>query len=185
MKHLLLTTIIGFWASCSVAWAQQPPPTSVSNQGDGAGAKPARCEHRSAVLHWIHQDTPADELIVVVARLGDGDVRPNLAWRRLHNVRAYWTEYSHEGREGPRRDPEKIVLAEGERVKGYGLLEFYVGGKLVQAIRAARNSDVDFGDCYPPDESYIRNHVYDPCSVERHRIFYPCRDRTVRRGRRR
>jgi hypothetical protein len=126
------------------------------------------------MLDYINQDAKADGLIIVVARLGDGDIRPNLNWRRLYNVRAYWTEFL-------RRKPETIILAEGERVKGYGQMEFYLGGNLVYVLKIARNADVDFGNCYPPDDSYIRNGVFDPCWLKNHRVFYPCRDRNVRR----
>jgi hypothetical protein len=71
-------------------------------------------------------------------------------------------------------------LAEGEKIRGYGQLEFYVGGKLEWVIKAARNSDVDFGDCYPPDDSFIRNRAYNPCQVKSHGIFYPCRERVTK-----
>jgi hypothetical protein len=179
MKKLLPIVILGLLPY--LAMAQQTPPLVPVKLNDFTNAKPAQCADRTGALDGIIQKTPSDELIIVVARLGDGDVRPNLNWRRLHNVRAYWTEYLYEGREGYRRNPSTIILAEGERVKGYGHLEFYVGGKLIWVIKVARNSDVDFGDCYPPDDSFIRNRVYNPCWVKSHRIFYPCRDQYMRR----
>lgn len=119
---------------------------------------------------------------MVIARLGDGETRPNLSWRRLHNVRVYWIEYLYEEH---RRKPETIVLAEGERVKGFGHLEFYVGGKLVEVLKVARNADLSVGSCYPPDESYIRDGVFNRCRLESDKNFYPCRDRRARRGNRR
>ena len=183
MKLLLLTLIFGL-LSCSTM-AQQASPLAPVKLSDFANAKPEPCAARTAALDGIVQKTPADELIIVIAHLGDGDVRPNLNRRRLHNVRAYWTQYLYEGREGYRRNPKTIILAEGEKVKGFGQLEFYVGGKLVWVLKVARNADVDFGDCYPPDDSFIRHRVYDPCWVKSHQIFYPCRDRNIRRKGRR
>jgi hypothetical protein len=179
MKKIILLIILGSLSYPAVA--QQTPPLTPVKLSDFADSKPAHCAERTAVLDGIAQKTPADELIIVVARLGDGDGRPRLNWRRLHNVRAYWTEYLYEGREGHKRQPETIILAEGERVKGYGQLEFYVGGKLVWVLKVARNADVEFGDCYPPDDSFIRNKIYDRCWVKSHQIFYPCRDKNVRR----
>jgi hypothetical protein len=179
MKKLFLTIIFGLLSYPAVA--QQSPPLTHVKSGDFANTEPAQCAERTAALDGIVQQTPANGLIIVIARLGDGDIRPNLSWRRLHNVRAYWTAYLYGGREGYRRNPANVVLAEGEKVKGYGQLEFYVSGKLIWVLKVARNSDVDFGDCYPPDDNYIRNRVYNPCWVKSHRIFYPCRDRNVRR----
>ncbi len=182
MKSLFLSLICCLLLSVTGVEAQEPPPLSTYRLSDFDGYRPAHCADRTAALDGITQKTPADELIFVIARLGSGETRPNLNWRRLHNVRAYWTGYLPEGH---RRKPETIILAEGERISGYGHLEFYVGGNLVWVIKIARNSDVDFGDCYPPDDSYIRNRVYNPCWVESHRIFYPCRDRNMRRRKRR
>ncbi|MCA1618000.1 MAG: hypothetical protein LC795_01520 [Acidobacteria bacterium] len=172
MKILLL--IFGV-LSCSAAVAQQPPlePVKLS---DFANAKPGRCEYRTAILDGIHQKTPADETITVIARLGDGETRTNLSWRRLHNVRVYWTQYLYKEH---RRKPETIILAEGERVKGLGHLEFYVGGKLVEVMKVARTADLSIGSCYPPDDSYIRNRIFNPCWLESNRNFYPCRDKRM------
>ena len=182
MKTLFFSLSCCLLLSVATVEAQDAPPLEALRPSDFVNLKPARCEERTATLDVITWRTPADELIIVVARLGDGETRPGLNRRRLHNVRAFWTEFMS-GEQ--RRKPETIILAEGERVAGHGRLEFYVGGKLVSVIKAHRNSDVDFGDCYPPDDSYIVNRVYDPCRVESHRIFYPCRDRKTRRGKRR
>lgn len=181
MKKLFLTIAIGLSLSCMSALAQQAslPPVKLS---DFDNYEPARCEDRSAAIDFIHQKTPPDVMIIVVARLGSGETRPDLNRRRLRNVRAFLTEYLlGEGR----REPETIGMVEGVTVGGYGRLEFYVSGKLVWLIKVRQNSDVDFGSCYPPDDSYIRNSVYDPCWVKSHRMFYPCRDRYVRRNNKR
>jgi len=164
------------------ATAQEPPPLPRVEQGDFADAKPSNCASRTAALDGITQKTPKDESIIVIARPGEGDTRPGLSRRRLHNVRAYWSEYPPAEY---RRRPETIVLAEGERVGGFGRLEFYVGGNLVWVDKVARNADLRVGECYPPDDSYIRNGVFYLCEVRGNRIFYPCRDAVRRRRKRR
>jgi hypothetical protein len=132
-------------------------------------AEPPRCHAREMVLYGIAKETDPDRLIIVVARLGEGENRPNLNRRRLHNVRTYWTEFLKEYL----RKRETIILAEGERVKDYGRLEFYVDGKLMATLRLNRNSDLGVIDC-------SRAHDDPPCpSYERN--FYPCRDRYSRR----
>jgi hypothetical protein len=88
-------------------------------------------------------------------------------------VRIYWTEYLT----AIKRKPELVILSEGESVEGDGRLEFYVAGKLKGVLKVRRNADLYVGTCYPPDDGYIRNRVYDHCWVKEDRNFYPCRDR--------
>jgi hypothetical protein len=180
MKFSGIIFIGGFLLSCSTVSAQSAlEPVKLS---DYANSGPMGCADRQAVIDVISQKTPADELIIVIARAGTGDVRTNLNRRRLHNVRVFWTEFLEQF---GRRKPETIVLAEGERVKGYGHLEFYVGGKLVGVVKVARNADLSIGSCYPPDDSYIRNRIFNPCWVKSDRNFYPCRDLYSKRRRNR
>jgi hypothetical protein len=76
-------------------------------------------------------------------------------------------------------------LAEGERVKGFGRLDFYVGGKLDYVMPVAPDADLFVGNCYPPDDNFIKNGIYDPCRVADQQNFYPCRDKRAPRRRRR
>jgi hypothetical protein len=174
MKILSCSLLFCFVLCVSTVTALQTSSLPPVKASDFADAKPPSCDYRDAVLDGINQKTPADDLIIVIARPGDGDTRPDLSRRRLYNVRAYWTQFPYEGY---RRKPETVVTAEGERRKGYGQLEFYVGGDLVGIMKLARNSDLWIGMCYPPDDSYIRNHNFDPCRVVENKIFYPCRER--------
>ena len=182
MKILSYSLLFCFIQCVSIVTAQQTSSLSPVKARDFADAKPPGCDYRDFVLDGIIQKTPADELIIVIARPGDGDTRPNLSRRRLYNVRAYWTQFLKA--EGAKRKPETVVLAEGEKVKGYGQLEFYVGGKLVEVLKLARNSDLWVGMCYPPDDSYIRNHNFDPCRVAENKVFYPCREKVQSKKRR-
>lgn len=143
------------------AWAQSPPVTAKSFDN----APPTRCEDSINILDSLTQRTAPDELIFVIARLGDKETRANIGRRRLHNVRAYLTEYLTEPR--VRRKPETIILAEGERVRGLGQIELYAGGKLFWVLKIRRNADLVVGTCYPDGDS---------CPPE-DRNLYPCRDK--------
>ena len=134
---------------------------------------PAQCLDYGAVLDAVAQNAPADLLIRVVARLGEGDTRSDLNKRRLHNVRTYWTEFRSD--KLPR---ESITLIEGERVRDYGRLEIYVGDKLTTMLKLKSNLDLIVGNCYPEP-------VWVPlCNVKENRKVYPCLDRKDRRKKR-
>jgi hypothetical protein len=165
--------------SVPICVAQQPQRTPPYRLGDFDDDRPpSSCAERTAILDVITQRVATDELIIVIARLGYGETRPNLNHRRLHNVRIYWTEYLNP--EGRRR-PETIVLAEAERIRGYGRLEFYVGGTLEWVMKVARNADLDVLPCYPEDFDEVeRTRVFDPCRLASARNFYPCRNRNRR-----
>lgn len=161
------------------AGAQQPQsPTHA--QAQSADERPTNCEHRTAVVDSVGQSVPPAELIIVISRPGDGDTRADVGRHRLYNVRAYWTEFLPVRM---RRKKETIILGEGEKVRGFGRLEFYTGGKLSYTTKFRGNEHLLVGECYPPDDSYIRNGVFNLCEVKINRIFYPCRDPKARRRR--
>jgi hypothetical protein len=84
---------------------------------------PFQYQDNGAFLGGIAQMTPADTLIIVIARAGVNETRSNINKRRLYNVRTYLRRFTEKSAS------EAIILAEGERVKDYGRLEFYVNGK--------------------------------------------------------
>ncbi len=164
MKISILTLglCLPLCGSVSVAQQNQIPADRFEELG------PARCGDNIALLDVLTQRTSPHKLIIVIAHLGDGEIKSNLNRRRLHNVRTFWTEYLTA--KGARRKPETVILAEGERVKGYGRLEFYVDGKLIGLLKIRRNADLLVGTCYPTPEER------DPCTLKSDRNFYPCRD---------
>jgi hypothetical protein len=169
MKISILILALCLWLiGWPVAAQQNPIP---ADRFEELG--PAHCGDNIALLDVITQRTAADKLIIIIARLGDGETRANLNRRRLHNVRTYWTEYLTA--EGARRKPQTAILAEGERVAGYGRLEFYVDGKLIGVLKIGRNADLLVGTCYPTPEER------DPCTLKSDRNFYPCRDLSPKR----
>jgi len=74
--------------------------------------------------------------IIVVARFGDGEKFQSLNQRRLKDVVSYLKTKAE----------NKIVAASGERIKGYGRLEFYVSGKLLYVIAYPRQGIIDCRD---------------------------------------
>lgn len=130
--------------------------------------QPTNCENHIAMLEAAHHDAGKDGLIIIIARLGDAESRQDLNRRRLHNARAYLTEYLN------LRALGTIVTAEGERVKGYGRIELYVGGKLYHVLALRRNADLIVGSCEPEA-------LDDARQKELRLKLYPWRDRTPRR----
>lgn len=154
----LLLTCAAFTAAQDVS----PPTGSAPIQME---TKPTNCEFHIATLDAAHKQAGADGLVIVIARLGDGEQRQQLNRRRLYDVRTYLVEFDH-------RSPQTIITAEGERVKGYGRVELYVGGKLFYMLMIRPNADFAVGSCSYEGE--------DPCSHEREKKLYPCLNRNRR-----
>jgi len=130
------------------------------------------CEQNNFALNFLNSAAPKDGLIIAIARLGDGETQNKFNWRRLHNIKVYLTKF------GLNRNPETLILAQGERVKGYGRIEVYLEGKLVDILATKQNQDLLVGSCEPDD---IR-------PVEAEKNFYPYLDQKnktpVKRNRR-
>ncbi|HKV36347.1 MAG TPA: hypothetical protein VJP89_18555 [Pyrinomonadaceae bacterium] len=124
-------------------------------------ATPQHCEVNDNQLDNAHHLAGDDTVIIAVAHLGTGERNPALNRRRLHNVKAYLTNF------GWRRPRETVVTAEGERVNGFGRVEIYVRGGHWATLAVRRNEDLILGLCEP---DYMRGE-------EETRTFYPWRDR--------
>jgi hypothetical protein len=96
-------------------------------------------EHVKAILDFASIERKKDETtIFIIARLGTGESSRRLNQRRLYAPTQYFIE--------TRGIPEtKIVAAEGARVKGPGLVEIYVGGKLYAVFKMKRHRDFSQG----------------------------------------
>jgi hypothetical protein len=70
-----------------------------------------------------------EEKAFVIAHLGAGETNPRLNRRRLNDVK---TEL------GLGNSP-KLIFAEGERVRGLGRIEFYLGSELMSVSLISRN----------------------------------------------
>ncbi len=172
MKLIYQTTLLVLLLFCidfSVV-AQKEESSPNRQPSEFADARPNHCWYNNLRLDEIKQHIPTDKTIIVIARLGDKDLKPNLNKRRLHNIRAYLTfgeSYKH--------TEESIILAEGEPTKGYGQVEFYVDGKIIEVLIAHRNSDLGVTDCYAGIDG-------EPlCAEDWQKLFYPCKDRVEKR----
>ena len=146
--------------------AAQRKVNSGTTQPSKMEATPSNCEENISILGAATQAVDKDGLLVVIARLGDGEQNRELNRRRLHNVRTYLSEYVHA------RAPETIITAEGERLNGYGRIELYVGGKLFHVLTIHRNGDLLVGSCY--------YEIDTPADKERQKNLYPWLDRRPR-----
>ncbi len=108
-------------------------------------AHPTNCEDHIAILEAANHDAGKDGIIIMLARLGSKERGSKLNRRRLYNARAYLTEYLRA------RAPDTIVTAEGERTRGYGRIEIYVGGKLYHVFAVERDADFIVGSCEPEE----------------------------------
>jgi hypothetical protein len=126
--------------------SQQSPKANLPQE-----RRPIGCENNSAQLGRTAEalgKAGSDGVIIAVARLGTGEVSRELNRRRLCNVNFFLQHYSGV--------PEKrVVIAEGEKVKGYGRVDLYVGGALVETLLADKGKDLcvtccgDYSDFYP------------------------------------
>ena len=143
--------------------------SSASAQVIGVKTQPNNCEDNLHALNVVHQVAEGADLIIIIARLGTGETRRNINLRRLHNAQTYLASELYW-----KRDPKTVVVAEGERVNGYGRLEIYVRGVFWDAMLIKRNSDLLVGSCEPDD---IRPKWVDA-------IFYPFLDEKSRKSKR-
>ena len=130
---------------------------------------PYVCDGNVFILNVAHLRARETDLIIVIARLGDGETRRALNRRRLHNVRTYLTSELFR-----KRDPKTVIVAQGERVKGYGRIEIYLKGALFDYLTVKRNGDLIVGTCEPDN---LRPKLADE-------IFYPFLDAKSRQAKR-
>jgi hypothetical protein len=167
MKLIFRTTSFALLVLSTLAvWAQNAEPVPALKSSDFVDATPEPCWSDELKLAQLTQHTPKDKTFIIIARAGDKDSKRELNRRRLYNIRAYMTQLMGE-RYG--RDPEKIILAEGEPIKGFGQVEFYLDGRLVEVIKTRPNGDL-IVDCYGGIDGQ------PPCAEDWQKLFYPCKD---------
>jgi len=83
---------------------------------------------------------------IIIARLGNGECSRELNQRRLYNVQTFLSRYKT-------ISAENIVVAEGEKARGYGRVEIYVGGKLLTTLTVLKNEDL-MVDCCEGDTNF-------------------------------
>lgn len=129
----LVTGLLMFGATTAGA-TQESRPTKPIVRNDN------NCESNKAYFDYVAASAGEDELIILIARLGDEETSRAYTRRRLYNISTYLNYI----REIPK---ERIIRAEGERIRGRGRVEVYVRGKLMIVFSVGRNQDLAGGDC--------------------------------------
>lgn len=96
------------------------------------------CETTKAALDLIAQRAGQDGFIIIIARLGTKEYSRTLNRERMQLL----ADFMHNTRGVPR---ERIVLAEGKRVRGLGRVEIYLKGRLFTVFTINRNKDLARG----------------------------------------
>jgi hypothetical protein len=106
------------------------------------GQPPDNCEGNSARLDVVlnkSRGAGENKVAIVIARLGTREQSRELNRRRLYTVRSYLTAMG--------LSSQKLITAEGERVQGYGRIEVYIDGELVEVLSVERCKDLPVGIC--------------------------------------
>lgn len=98
--------------------------------------EPINCEVALVYLDQLAAKVQRDHdaYLIIVARLGTGERATSLSWNRLGLVKELLAD---------RVPNTNVVTAIGRQVKGYGQLEFYVGGTLLYVLRYKRNLNIN------------------------------------------
>ena len=100
------------------------------------------------VVNDALEKTKTDGVLIAIVRLGDGENSQQLVRRRIFNIRQYFRTRGH------RLPSEKLVVAQGEKVKGYGRIEYYLDGKLHERLLYPKNSFICQSCCGPDPDYY-------------------------------
>jgi hypothetical protein len=139
MLWLLKTSFAQVLISAFVLIAHLQATQNPQIYGEPDGLTGADCEGimmRLDIIAIAADEAGKDKTIIIISRLGSGESSRNLGRRRLRQVADYLNR---------RVARERIITAEGERVRGLGQLEFYVGGNLRSVFKVKRSRDLVTG----------------------------------------
>ena len=105
-------------------------------------------QYQTAVINEASRKGEGSILIVLV-RLGDGENSRELMRRRIYNIRRFIEQNGS-------LKPGEFLIAEGERVNGYGRVEYYIKGRLDERLLFPKNGFVCHSCCGPDDSYYPR-----------------------------
>lgn len=148
MKRELVLLILGWWLFCgSSGVAQDRMPSPVPYVFSD---KPRDCEINLIRMEGVNKLVSSEDnrgsVVIAIARLGNGEHAEEWNRRRLQNVLTVLTD-------NLRLSKERVVLASGAPVRGYGRVEVYVSGKLVDTLLVNRAKDLCV-DCCDIDERF-------------------------------
>lgn len=136
VKKLFFATALLLLLAFAVA-AQEQKLEPVK-EGFGVSERPLNCETTLVLMENIRRliqaGTDKRSVLILIARRGNGEKSQTLNRRRLANVRR--------GLEYTLGIVKPIVVAEGERVNGFGRVEVYLDGKFIGVLLARRNSAI-------------------------------------------
>jgi hypothetical protein len=101
------------------------------------------------VIMTALEQTREGGFLIIIIKPGDGETSPELTRRRLYNLREYFLR----GR-GSHLKLEKVIFAKGDQVKGYGRIEYYLGGKLFERLLFRKNGYICHECCGLDDRYY-------------------------------
>ena len=137
--------------STSFSFGQEQSSVKWQDRRWGLPARPENCETNASNLAQVREMVRDPEnqqsLLILIARLGDDERGQRLNHRRLYNVRLKLiTELDI--------PTERMIIAEGERVNGFGRVEFYLRGELIGALPVPKARDICVGCCDPDERFY-------------------------------
>lgn len=135
-KSIYRVFTICFLLIGNYAYAQTSQSSAPRIWGEPDGLNGFDCETTMMLLDFVaiaDRESGKDQAIIVIARLGSGERSRSLIRRRLVPLTEYLTR---------RVSKDKIILAEGGRVRGLGQIELYVRGELHTVIKVKRNRDL-------------------------------------------
>ena len=142
LKKIIFTFFILFTAF-RVGLGQEKTRTNDSLLG--VSEEVTNCEMSTLFLDQLwnltKETSNSNGFVIFIARLGTNETRRKINLSRLASIkRVLRNRYSH-------IPNQKVIVAEGEKVKGHGRIEFYWNGQLVGAILANKNRDLCFSCC--------------------------------------
>lgn len=148
MKLTLLFLAVFFisFLSCKTSYAQNSTEKVFTARSSESG------ELTILHLEQLRRDfKTSTERLFVIAHLGNNEIS-SANYRRLALTRAKLFSMSF--------DDKRLVFAEGEKVKGEGRIEFYLGSELRMILLAKRNQMPNLTCCpdyFPPVKNKRKN----------------------------
>ncbi len=145
LKFILMATLLAVTFYSASGYAQEiqssEPRVWADISGEDCETITAALDHALIDAGHTMINTGIDKSIIIIARLGRGETSRQLNRRRLRPLVSFMVETR-------RFSERRIVSAEGERIRGAGRIEIYVGGELHTIFQIRRNRDLTTG-CGP------------------------------------
>jgi hypothetical protein len=124
-----------------IIWLTLLSPFSLFSQIKSDKEIPSDCEYVRGILDATLAQVAdiEDSNVILIFRLGKGEKSKAVINRRMELVRNHINFR--------KQNPEKFVLAEGEKTNGLGKVEIYIKGKLTEVLFAKKNVNLGY-DCF-------------------------------------